>query len=60
MEPALEIMVDAYTRLDLPQLAEDAQRVLVMNEEAGNFVSEDDYDKNWFESFWDWTGLDEN
>lgn len=60
VKPALEIMVEAYTKLNLPDLAEDAKRVLVANEEAGNFVSDEDYEKSWLKSVWDWTGLDEN
>jgi outer membrane protein assembly factor BamD len=37
MQAALEIMVDAYTRLGMTELAEDAKRVLTLNLENGNF-----------------------
>jgi outer membrane protein assembly factor BamD len=38
VKDALEIMVDAYTRLGLTELAEDASRVLAMNIESGNLA----------------------
>lgn len=38
MREALEIMIDAYTRLGLKELAADAQRVLALNLEKGNLV----------------------
>jgi outer membrane protein assembly factor BamD len=38
VQEALEIMIDAYTKLGLTQLAEDAQRVLVLNLENGRLT----------------------
>jgi len=59
---ALEIMVDAYTKLDLPDLAADAERVLAINEAQGNFVSDADHkeQRGLIRRFWDWTGIDED
>lgn len=57
---ALEIMVEAYRKLDLPELADDAERVLAVNEAQGNFVSDAELEeqKGLVRRFWDWTGLD--
>ncbi|MEJ2620313.1 MAG: outer membrane protein assembly factor BamD [Candidatus Thiodiazotropha sp.] len=38
VEEALEIMIDAYTRLGLTELAKDAQRVLALNLENGRLT----------------------
>jgi outer membrane protein assembly factor BamD len=38
VQEALEIMIDAYTKLGLPELAKDAQRVLTLNLENGNLM----------------------
>lgn len=59
---ALLIMAEAYKKLDMPELAEDAERVLAINDEQGNFA-QDDVDKanrGFLRRFWDWTGLDRN
>lgn len=40
VKQALELMVDAYTRLGKDKLAEDARRVLTLNEEQGNFSTD--------------------
>lgn len=61
-EDALEIMVDAYTKLGLPEFAEDANRVLVLNREQGRFGS-DEYEKankSMLRRFWEYVGLDED
>lgn len=59
---ALEIMVDAYTKLDMPELAADAKRVLALNEQQGNFVQDayNEEDKGLIRTFWDWTGLEQD
>ncbi len=38
VKDALEIMIDAYTKMGLEDLAKDAQRVLTLNEEQGTFA----------------------
>ena len=40
IEDALELLADAYDQLDEDQLAADARRVLALNREAGNFISD--------------------
>ena len=55
-------MVDGYTKLGLPEFADAANRVLVLNREQGNFGS-DAYEKaskSLFRKFWDYIGLDED
>jgi outer membrane protein assembly factor BamD len=58
---ALAIMVDAYTRLGMTELADDAQRVLTLNLERGNLVPEsvDDDEESWLEKTWKYLELDE-
>ena len=58
---ALAIMVDAYTRLGMKELADDAQRVLTLNLERGNLVPEsvDDDEESWLEKTWKFLELDE-
>jgi outer membrane protein assembly factor BamD (BamD/ComL family) len=55
-------MSQAYTKLDMPELAKDAERVLAMNTDSGAIV--DDplklRDENLVENFWTLIGLDEN
>jgi outer membrane protein assembly factor BamD len=62
VKPALEIMIEAYRRLELPELAADAQRVLALNEAQGNFIPDpqDLEEKSWAREIWDYTGLDED
>ena len=62
VEEALEIMVAAYTKLELPKLAADAQRVLDINREKGTFVKdvEKPEDKSFVRVAWDYIGLDKN
>jgi len=59
---ALEIMIVAYQRLELPQLAEDAQRVLDLNLAKGNFVTDDiaPEDITLGRQLWDYLELDKN
>ncbi|HBH35373.1 MAG TPA: outer membrane protein assembly factor BamD [Gammaproteobacteria bacterium] len=60
-EKALLIMVDAYTKLDLPEFAADANRVLVLNREQGKFGSDayEEANRSLLKRFWDYVGLDE-
>ena len=62
VKEALEVMIEAYNELDMPRLAEDAQRVLAYNEERGNFIPDprDLEEKSWSQALWDYMGLDEN
>jgi outer membrane protein assembly factor BamD len=62
VKPALEVMIEAYQRLELTELAQDAQRVLALNEEQGNFIPDprDLEEKGWAREFWDFTELDQN
>ena len=58
---ALEIMIKAYRKLDMRELARDAERVLALNEEKGNFVAPDyKDDASWGRKIWDFFGLDRN
>ncbi len=60
VRPALEIMVDAYTRLGLTELAEDANRVLALNVENGNLtVPESDEKSTFFSNLLSPLGLEE-
>jgi outer membrane protein assembly factor BamD len=62
VEDALELMVDAYQRLGEDGLAADAQRVLVMNREAGRFLDDepDPSEISLARRVWDYLSLDEN
>ena len=62
VKPALEIMIDAYTRLGKDKLAEDARRVLVLNEEKGTFISDplDLEEPSLGRQVWDYLELDED
>jgi outer membrane protein assembly factor BamD len=60
---ALEIMVDAYTRLGEEQLAADARRVLDLNIEKGVFIdtsAEVEAEKSVGRVIWDYLELDQN
>jgi outer membrane protein assembly factor BamD len=61
VEPALELMIDAYSKLKLDDLAADAKRVLAYNREQGNFASTDKpEDPTLLRATWDYIGLDQN
>ena len=63
MKEALEIMVAAYNKLGLEQLAADAQRVLALNEQQGNFRLPNDgepIEESWGKKAWDFLELDKN
>jgi outer membrane protein assembly factor BamD len=62
VESALEVLVDAYTALDKPELAADAKRVLVLNREAGRFIDDEPEpgDISLARKVWDYLSLDQN
>jgi outer membrane protein assembly factor BamD len=61
VEEALELMIDAYTRLKLDDLATDAKRVLAYNREKGTFEkAEKPEDPSMTRVVWDYIGLDKN
>jgi len=59
---ALKIMVDAYSRLGMQDLADDAQRVLALNEESGALIPDplQGREKSWGRELWDYFELDTN
>jgi outer membrane protein assembly factor BamD len=59
---ALEIMIEAYGRLDLDQLQADASRVLELNAEKGTFVTDEPApeDVSLGRQIWDYLELDRN
>lgn len=62
VEDALELMVEAYQRLGEDELATDAQRVLVMNREAGRFLNDEPEpgEVSLARRVWEYLSLDEN
>jgi len=62
VEEALELMVSAYQQLGEDELAGDAQRVLVMNREAGRFIDDTPApgEVSLARRVWDYLSLDEN
>lgn len=62
VEPALEIMIEAYDRLGKQQLAADARRVLELNRQAGRFIREErrPEDATLLRKVWDYLELDRN
>lgn len=62
VKDALELMIAAYTELDLPKLAQGAQRVLALNEAQGNLIPDplELREKSLGRRIWDYFGLDEN
>jgi len=59
VKPALEVMITAYDKMGLTQLAEDNRRVLKINETSGNLVKEIKAD-SWGNQLWDFFELDKN
>jgi len=57
---ALVVMVDAYSRLGLTKLADDAQRVLASNDQDGTFTARGgtEDEKSWTRRVWDYLELD--
>lgn len=62
VEDALEILIDAYKRLGEDELAADAERVLVLNREAGRFVDDEPApgEVSLTRKLWEYLNLDEN
>lgn len=62
VKEALEIMIDAYTRLGKEELATDARRVLVLNEQQGNFSTDplELEEPSLGRKIWDYFELDQN
>jgi outer membrane protein assembly factor BamD len=62
LRDALEIMIDAYTRLGMNDLAGDTQRVLAMNEQSGALIPDPQEiaDKPLGQEIWEFFALDEN
>lgn len=62
MRDALVIMVDAYKRLGLQQLSDDANRVLALNDQQGTFQGQqvDESEKGWLRRTWDYLELDQH
>jgi outer membrane protein assembly factor BamD len=59
---ALEIMIEAYGRLEMTQLQADARRVLELNDAKGTFVTDvlEPEEVSLGRQVWDYLGLDEN
>ncbi len=63
VKQALEIMIDAYDRMNLNKLSEDASRVLALNEEKGLISSPEEAqpkEKSLGKKLWDYLELDED
>ncbi len=62
LRDALEIMIDAYTELDMPELANDTQRVLALNEENGSLIPDPQQmrEKSLGRRLWEFFELDQN
>lgn len=62
MRDALLIMIQAYEELGMDELADDANRVLVLNEEQDIFIQDpsDFEEKTWGAQLWDYLELDKN
>jgi outer membrane protein assembly factor BamD len=59
---ALQIMADAYDKLGMTNLADDAERVLALNEESGrlHLTGQAAEEKGFFRKIWDSFKLDKN
>ena len=62
VEDALEIMIDAYNKLGKKKLAADAERVLVLNRQAGRLIDDEPPpgEVSLTRKIWDYVGLDTN
>lgn len=60
MKEALVILSRAYEELDMPMLAQDAQRVLALNEDRGTFDLPEYDEATLGEAVWDFLELDRN
>jgi len=57
---ALEIMAEAYDRLELPELAADTRRVIAVNDEEGTFVAPPKLQESLLTRVWNFLELDKN
>jgi len=59
---ALIVMAEAYDKLEMPQLADDARRVLALNEQQGTFAADPIKieERPWSQQVWDYLELDQN
>ncbi len=62
VEDALKVMIDAYQRLGKAELAADVEQVLVLNRDAGRFLSDEPTPQELSigRRVWDTLGLDRN
>ena len=62
LKDALKVLIEAYTRLGMDDLAKDAQRVLALNEKSGALIPDprDFQEKSWGRRIWDYFELDQN
>jgi outer membrane protein assembly factor BamD len=63
VEEALQIMIEAYDKLGMEQLSNDAKRVYALNKQKGYFKAVEPEkldDKPLVRQVWDYVGLDEN
>ena len=62
VKPALELMISSYEKLGKEKLAEDTRRVLVFNEERGNFMQDpiELEEPSLGRRVWDYLELDQN
>lgn len=61
VKDALEIMIASYTALDMPELAQDARRVLDLNKSKGNFeYTKDEPSPDLSHEIWQYLELDKN
>jgi len=62
MREALEVMIEAYTKLGMNELAADTQRVLAFNESNGSLIEDPQKvgEKSWGRQLWDYFELDQN
>lgn len=62
LKDALEIMVEAYTRLGMQDLADDAKRVLALNLESDAIIPDPQEmrEKSWGRQLWDVLEMDSN
>ena len=62
LRDALELLIEAYSRLGMDDLARDAQRVLAANEDSGALIPDPlkMQEKSWGRKLWDYFELDKN
>lgn len=63
LKPALEIMLDAYTRLGLDTLVADTERVIAANQDNAALIDDplqELEDPTWLESIWQYFDMDKN